>query len=123
MKPIHRPQLSQLSFPDYEVLKWSWDPSGRRLEVQMDGAWLDENGGQKLGPGPLIVEAWVDACVEAYDSQSETWSDVAVPPDMRLKDLCEVSFDEEVMVLCGFAVGSGAWTRFTFRGARASYGA
>jgi len=44
--------MNALSFPDFAVLGFELDEVSHRLSIEVEGAWLELDGGRALGRGP-----------------------------------------------------------------------
>lgn len=115
---INMPMVTALTFPDFPILDFSLEDGARRLRIEMEGAWLDLDGGREIGRGKLIIEGWSDMSVSRFDH--DAWVEIADPLEESLKDICEVEIGPTT-TLSGFSARTGLWTRYVFRDAMARY--
>lgn len=118
LQTIDSANLHALTFPDFIVRRFDLNERAHRITVEMEGAWLDVDGGRALGPGLLLVENWSDVRVSQY--ADDAWVNVAHIEGESLKDLCEVEFGATPS-LRGFSARTGLWTRFDVFGGTARY--
>lgn len=107
-----------MTFPDFAVLDFGLDGGGRRLVIEMEGAWLDLDGGREVGHGRLVIEGWSEMVVSRYEN--DAWVDVADATEESLKDICESDIGPTT-TLCGFSARTGLWVRYVFYNTKAHY--
>jgi hypothetical protein len=115
---INMPTLAALTFPDFAVLDFRLEDAAHRLSIEMEGAWLDHDGGREIGRGKLVIEGWSAMSVSRYDH--EAWTEITNVAVEALKDICEVELGPTT-TLSGFSTYTGLWTRYIFRNATAHY--
>lgn len=115
---INMPTLAALTFPDFAVLGFRLDNGTPRLNIEMEGAWLDLDGGREIGRGKLVIEGWSAMSVSRYDH--ELWTKISDIAEESLKDICEIEFGPST-TLGGFSARTGLWTRYVFHDAIAHY--
>ena len=101
--------MKHLSFPDFEVSKMELSSLDRMLQIQIEGAWLDVEGGMQLGKGTLFFYGWENLQISRFDPITEKWSIIGGASDEILRDLPDVSFSESITCLYGFGRSSGQW--------------
>lgn len=89
-----------------------------RLVVAIERAWLSA-GGVSVGRGRLAVQQFRSLTVREYNFDEGGW--LPSTPLEKLKDLCEVDFTGDQVLLRGFSRGSGLWTEFNIAGGVAYY--
>ena len=110
MKNLNENMMKNLSFPDFQVEKMEFSPREKILKVYVEGAWLDADGGTKLGKGVLFFNGWEALSIRRYNSETEKWSLIDVePPVEQLIDLCEFKFIDSTVFLFGFGKNLGQW--------------
>lgn len=109
MKNLDEIKMRKLSFPDFEVEKMEFSPEQKILKIFVEGAWLEENGGKRLGKGILFFNNWESLTINRFDPVAETWSLVEIVHPEHLKDLCEIKFFNSNVSLCGFGEKIGQW--------------
>ncbi len=103
------PMMKHLSFPDFEVTKMELSFLKKTLEIQIEGAWLDVEGGMQLGKGSLFFYDWENLLISRFDPIAEKWSIISGASIEPLRDLPDASFSESVTCLCGFGRSTGQW--------------
>lgn len=116
---IEMPALRNLSFPDYGVRTFSYDPAARHAAVAMDGAWLFEGEGHDVGPGQRVIIGWTGLQVRTFEPREQRWS--LATAGEQLKDICEAEFEFDRAILRGFSKATGLWTEYTFSAPVAYY--
>lgn len=107
---LNADMMTFLSFPDFEVIKMDFKPCDKALNIYMEGAWLDLNGGEKLGKGVLLFENWISLTIQTFDSTLEKLTTVDLEKFEPLRDICEIIFTNSSVTLCGFTKYTGLWT-------------
>ena len=109
MKYLNVQMMQNLSFPDYEIERMEFSPQEKRLTIYIEGAWLDENGGTRLGKGKLFFNNWDSLLINRFNSIRETWSAVDELSAEPLRNLCEFKFYNDTVFLSGFGKTLGQW--------------
>ena len=109
MPVVSMPSLAAISFPDQRVDLWQLSDTPPTLEIHVSGAWLASAGGHELGPSRLAIAGWKAIVFEEYEPSEKLWRPQT--PPSGLKDLCEVEFSDELVLLRGFAQATGLWTQ------------
>jgi hypothetical protein len=109
MRSLNEDMMKNLSFPDFEVEKMEFFPQEKTLKIFVEGAWLDLDGGSKLGKGALFFKEWDSLSINRFDPATEKWSLVEGIPVEPLRDLCETKFFDSTVSLCGFGKQMGQW--------------
>ena len=109
MKNLDKTMMKNLSFPDFEIEKMEFSSQRKILKLFVEGAWLEANGGTKLGKGVLFFNDWVSISISKFDPSIEKWVSVEESTPEMLRDLCEVKFFNSNVSLCGFGRNSGQW--------------
>lgn len=111
--------LSSVSFPDFAVLSWLLDAVLCNLAITTDGAFLDDDQGQRFSRASLSFANWDSLSVRRYDAQTETWEHCSYDYD-ELKDICEFDISGEAVTLRGFGRKGGHWMEVRIVGGTAS---
>lgn len=106
--------ISNLSFPDFDVEKMEFSPQEKTLKVFVQGAWLEENGGEMLGKGVLFFNNWESLSINRLDPVTDIWTLLENIPEY-LVDLCEVRFLNSDVHLCGFGKTTGRWLEWRLK--------
>ena len=106
--------MSNLSFPDFDVEKMEFSRQEKTLKVFVEGAWLDENGGEMLGRGILFFSNWDFLSINRFDSDTNTLTPLENIPEY-LTDLCEADFLNSDVSLCGFGEKTGKWLEWRLK--------
>lgn len=106
--------IDKLSFPDFYIEKMEFDPCKKNLLIAVEGAWLEFNGGKKLGKGVLRIDSWETVIIKSYHPKSSFWQVEDPLSTDRLKDLCEVKYGDSMITLCGFGKKNGYWMEWHF---------
>lgn len=101
--------MKNLSFPDFEVEKMELSPQEKTLKIFVEGAWLDIDGGTKLGKGVLFFKGWESLAINRFNPITEKWSLVEEVSPETLRDLCEIKFFDASISLSGFGKTLGQW--------------
>ncbi|MES2344535.1 MAG: hypothetical protein V4494_01160 [Chlamydiota bacterium] len=109
MKKINKKMMKNLSFPDFEVEKMEFSSQEKTLRIFVEGAWLDIDGGSKLGKGVLLFTGWETLSITKFNSNTQKWSPLEEFSAQPLKDLCEVKFFDSTVSLSGFSKETGQW--------------
>lgn len=110
MKILNENMMKNLSFPDFEVEKMEFSPQKKILKIFVEGAWLDVDGGTKLGKGILFFNEWKSLTIYRFDPSTEKWSSADDEfPAEQLRALCEVNFFGSTISLSGFGKQLGQW--------------
>ncbi|MGL5263763.1 MAG: hypothetical protein ACRDAI_04195 [Candidatus Rhabdochlamydia sp.] len=118
MKNLNKNMMKNLSFPDFEVKKMEFFPQEKILKIFVEGAWLEMNGGTKLGPGILFFKEWKSLSINRFNPTSEQWFPIPEIPAESLRDLCEVKFSDSAISLCGFGNRTGQWIEWKMENAK-----
>ncbi len=109
MKNLNEDMMKNLSFPDFEVEKIQFSPQEKILEIFVEGAWLDIDGGIKLGRGVLFSKEWQSLSINRFNPITEKWSTVEEFSPEPLRDICEFKFFDSTVSLYGFGKHVGQW--------------
>lgn len=109
MKYLNEDMIKNLSFPDFSVKKMEFSPREKILNIFVDGAWLEVDGGTKLGKGTIFFEEWESLSVYRFNPDTEKWSHLDESSAETLRDLCEIKFFNSTISLCGFGKQTGQW--------------
>ncbi len=101
--------LKEISFPDVRVEKMEFLPNEKMLKVSINRASLDIGEGTLLGKGVLFFYNWENISIRKYDTPTKEWSDLDPYRAETLVDLCETTFFDSNVSLCGFSKESGQW--------------
>lgn len=113
-KGLDEINIRNLSFPDFDVEKMEFSPKEKTLKIFIEGAWLEENGGEMLGKGVLFFNNWESLSINRFDSDTRTWTQIENIPEYLI-DLCEVKFLNSDVNLCGFGKQTGQWLEWRIK--------
>jgi len=108
---IGAPEISQLSFPDEEVIAWAIDRHGKRFSVTTTGAHYGPAG---------VVRTFVTVTLGPWTSFRGTRFPVGREPQAiaqatePLKDIGECAFADGTARIAGFGAISGDWMQYEF---------
>lgn len=109
MKKLNKSQISKLSFPDFEIEEMLFLPHKKELHIYVEGAWLEMGEGVRLGRGVLFFNNWEYLTINKFDTYKNIWSPIEIEAFEPLKDLCEVKFNNCIVLLSGFGKETGQW--------------
>lgn len=115
MKSLDEKMMQYLSFPDMQVEKMEFEPQNKRLDILVNGAFLDVNNIGILGRGVLHFNDWESISIRRFDPFSEEWLETDNVEPEELKDLCEVCFTSSDVSLCGFGKTIGNWLEWKIK--------
>ena len=118
MKILDGKTMQNLSFPDFDVEKIEFAFKEKKLNIFVEGAWLDIDGGYQLGRGILYFNDWVNLIISRFDPGTEKWSHLKESAIEPLKDLCEVKFADFTVCLYGFGKQTGHWMEWKIQKAK-----
>lgn len=105
-------ECNHTTFPDARVLNFDLDLDKKICTVALDSSHVGGNSNKIFGATELTISNWDEISILEWDG--EKMSNVIEPlEDYKLKDICENSFEEN-LVLKGFNIGHGFWTIYTF---------
>ena len=106
--------FQKMSFPDFNVIDIVFKPDEKYLEIQVDGAWIENEltEGRELGKGKLRFRAWENFEIFQYNQNLDNWVKIQFDDFDPIKDICEVKCLKEQICIQGFGNKSGAWTEY-----------
>lgn len=106
--------IKNLSFPDFDIEKIEFSQEEKTLKIFIEGAWLEENGGELLGRGILFFHNWESISIHRFNSDTRTWTLIDNTSE-NLTDLCEVNFFNSDVSLFGFGTKTGKWLEWRIK--------
>jgi len=102
--------LNKLSFPDFEIHKMIFCKSKKRLEIFLDGAYLDIDGGKIFSKGRLLFFDYKKIEAKLYDDNK--WKTLLFNDFDSLKSIEEFSYSKGNIYLRGFGNKTGKWIAY-----------
>ena len=107
---IQKDLLNKLSFPDFVVQKMTFFESKKRIDIYIDGAYLDINEGKLFGSGHLFFYDYKKIESKLYDN--DKWI-VLMPKNYdSLKSIEEFSYMKGDIYIKGFGKKTGKWIEY-----------
>ncbi len=106
-------EMKDLSFPDFDVEKMDLSTEHKSLTIVVDGAWLAAEKGIELGRGSMHFDKWQNLSVNKFIYALNNWVKVSDLNIESLMDICDISFSNSSVSICGFSKIDGEWTRWT----------
>lgn len=109
---IPEEELCHLSFPDFEVLRFSF--SANRLDCVVAGGHVEGRG---VIPEPIQVTItnWAVLTIIKHDPRMGPRIQIDAE-DCRLKEVCQFYFKGKSLLMAGFDCKSGLWHDLEFEG-------
>ena len=102
--------LNKLSFPDSDVQRMLFFESKKRIEIYLEGAYLDIDGGRFFDSGNLFIFGYKGIEAKLYDN--DKWKPLGIKNYDPLKSIEEFVFREENIILRGFGKNTGKWVEY-----------
>jgi hypothetical protein len=110
MKYFSENQLKNLSFPDAPVSNFTIDEDSGKASFVSD-AFVGTSPGSVLYDDSLVeISKFSSLEITEEDSRKMPYFN----PNLALREICEFTFGEGLLIIKGFSKGRGLWTEFKF---------
>ncbi|NGX30332.1 MAG: hypothetical protein K940chlam4_01178 [Candidatus Anoxychlamydiales bacterium] len=107
---IQKALLKKLSFPDFIVQKMTFFELKKRIEIYLNGAYLDINDGKLFASGNLFFYDYQKIEAKLYDN--DKWIDLNPQNYDSLKSIEEFIYINDNVYIKGFGKKTGKWIEY-----------
>lgn len=118
MEYLTEKQISNLTFPDANVIKFELDLENKVLECSTDLSHISGDENRIVGITHFTVKNWTSVTIQEWDGENFNTIENRLKGS-ELKDIGENHFGKET-TLKGFTIGTDFWTEYKFVDAEVS---
>lgn len=118
MEYLTQKQISNLTFPDADVIKFELDLENKVLQCSTDLSHISGDENRLVGTTHFTVKNWTSVTIQEWDGENFINIENRLKGS-ELKDIGENQFGKET-ILKGFTVGTDFWTEYKFVDAEVS---